>query len=247
MSDSKPKVTSETLEESRRLKAIWDSTEHPGQAIFGEEFGIGSQSAVGQFLRGERPLSLKAAIGFSKGLKCNISDFSTRLTETIAAASASTLNSELIESPEAGDFVDITQYTACGAMGPGIILEDHPPGFIKSWRVDKRWLKLNVPSYTNVSNLCIVTGFGNSMKPRYNPGDPLLMDSGVTQVDHDGIFFFRIEQHGFIKQLQRIPTENGLVLRAKSFNTDYESFDITAGMDFQIFGKILTVWRSEHF
>ena len=98
-----------------------------------------------------------------------------------------------------------------------------------------------------LSVLCIVTGFGPSMKPRYNPGDPLLCDRGVTAVDSDGVYFFRVDGHGFIKQLQRIPTRDGLVLRAKSFNPDYDPFDIDPRMDFQVFGKILTVWRSEQF
>ena len=85
------------------------------------------------------------------------------------------------------------------------------------------------------------------MKPRYNPGDPLLCDRGVNVVEADGVYFFRVGCHGFIKQLQRIPTEDGLILRAKSFNRDYDPFDITEKMDFQVFGKILTVWRSEQF
>ena len=85
------------------------------------------------------------------------------------------------------------------------------------------------------------------MKPRYNPGDPLLCDRGVQTVDTDGVFFFRVGRHGFIKQLQRIPTRDGLILRAKSFNQDYDPFDIDEHMDFQVFGKILTAWRSEQF
>jgi len=83
------------------------------------------------------------------------------------------------------------------------------------------------------------------MQPKYNPGDPLLMDKGVRTVETEGIFFFRVENQGFIKQLQRIPTESGLVLRAKSLNPTYDPFDITGKMDFQVFGKILTVWKSE--
>jgi phage repressor protein C with HTH and peptisase S24 domain len=35
------------------------------------------------------------------------------------------------------------------------------------------------------------------------------------------------------------------VLRAKSFNPDYDPFEITQKMDFAVFGKVLTVWRSE--
>lgn len=130
-------------------------------------------------------------------------------------------------------------------MGNGLELEDRPPGLIKSWRVDHEWMRLNVRHHTGIKNLCIVTGFGPSMRPKYNPGDPLLCDRGVLTVDTDGVYFFRVGKHGFIKQLQRIPTEEGLVLRAKSFNKDYDPFDITEKMDFQVFGKILTAWKSE--
>lgn len=140
----------------------------------------------------------------------------------------------------------ITQYDAAGAMGnSGLVLEDRQPGIIKSWRVDQEWLRLNVRHYTSISNLCIVTGFGNSMKPRFNPGDPLLMDRGITSVDVESVYFFRLLDHGFIKQLQRIPTKDGMIFRAKSYNPDYDPFDITPDMDFQVFGKILTIWKSE--
>lgn len=139
----------------------------------------------------------------------------------------------------------IPQYAAGGAMGNGLILEERQPGIIKSWSVDHEWLRLNVRHHTGVQNLCIVTGFGPSMQPKYNPGDPLLLDRGVNTVETEGIFFFRVGKHGYIKQLQRIPTEDGLIIRAKSLNTSYDPFDITARMDFEVFGKVLTVWRSE--
>ena len=148
-----------------------------------------------------------------------------------------------------GDLV-IHQYEAGGAMGHGLVLEDKPPGLIKSWRVDHEWLRLNVRHHTGVHNLRIVTGFGPSMRPMFNPGDPLLLDVGVTTVDHDAVYFFRLEEHGFIKLLQRVPGPEGMALRAKSKNPDYDPFDITPKMlaqegYFEVFGKILTVWKSE--
>ncbi len=74
------KVTPETLEESRRLKALWDShKDRPNQTIFGEKYEIGTQSAITSFLNGRTPISLKAARGFAKGLGCRIADFSPRL------------------------------------------------------------------------------------------------------------------------------------------------------------------------
>lgn len=151
------------------------------------------------------------------------------------------------EALSEGATTDLTipQYAAGGAMGNGLVLEDKPPGLIKSWRVDDEWLRLNVRQHTGVANLCIVTGFGPSMRGMFNPGDPLLCDRGVTTVDVDGVYFFRVGEHGFIKMLQRIPTTSGLLIRAKSKNPDYDPFDISEGMDFQVFAKVLTVWKSE--
>lgn len=131
-------------------------------------------------------------------------------------------------------------------MGRGIQLIDQP-GVIKEWRVSDRWLQLNVHRITSASNLAIVTGFGPSMQPLFNPGDPLLVDRGVNHVDQDGIFFFRIGDEGFVKQLQRIPTANGLVLRAKSYNPMYDPFDIVDGMDLEIFARVVKVWKGEDF
>lgn len=79
------KVTPETKEEARRLSELWATRAHPSQAEFGETYKIGNQSAVGQFLRGDTPLSLKAARGFALGLGVRIEDFSPRLAAEAAA------------------------------------------------------------------------------------------------------------------------------------------------------------------
>lgn len=140
----------------------------------------------------------------------------------------------------------IMQFDTGGAMGHGVVLRDQP-GVIKSWTVSDSWLQQNVHRITSAKNLCIVTGFGPSMQPLYNPGDPLLVDRGANRVDVDGVYFFRVGQDGFVKQLQRIPTSAGLVLRAKSYNALYDPFDITEGMDFEAFGRVVKVWKGEDF
>jgi hypothetical protein len=89
------KVTPETRAESKRLEEIWKAEPRPTQADFGEEFEIGNQSAVGQFLRGDTPLSLKAARGFAKGLGVRIEDFSPRLAAEAAALAGVIPASEL--------------------------------------------------------------------------------------------------------------------------------------------------------
>ena len=145
--------------------------------------------------------------------------------------------------PEEQGVIVIPEYLTGGAMGDGLILRDQP-GVIKSWRVSEEWVSKNARNYTATQNLCIVTGFGDSMRPMYNPGDPLLVDSGVRRVDYDGIYFFRVADEGFIKRLQRIPGE-GLV--AISENKAYRDWTIRPDMDFEVFGRVLKAWRGEDF
>lgn len=128
-------------------------------------------------------------------------------------------------------------------MGPGVLLRDQP-GVIKSWTVTLEWLAKNIKSHTGHKNLNIVTGFGDSMRPMFNPGDPIVIDLGVTTVDFDGIYFFRVGNEGFLKRLQRIPGEG---LRVISENKAYESWTIKPDMDFEVFGRVLKVWCSEEF
>jgi DNA-binding XRE family transcriptional regulator len=142
--------------------------------------------------------------------------------------------------------VKINPFDTGGAMGHGVVLRDQP-GVIKSWTVSDSWLQQNVHRITAAKNLCIVTGFGPSMQPLFNPGDPLLVDRGITRVDVDAVYFFRIGTEGFIKQVQRLYVEDRLVLRAKSYNTMYDPFDIPQNGDFEVFGRVVKLWRGEEF
>lgn len=147
------------------------------------------------------------------------------------------------QTPLAADELIIGQYRAGGGMGAGVILRDQP-GSIQSWHVTSEWVAQNVHGVTSPQNLAIVTGFGDSMRPLYNPGDPLLVDTGIKSIEFDGIYFFRVGDEGFIKRVQRIP---GVGLRAISDNKAYEPWDIKDGMDFEVFARVLKAWRGEDF
>lgn len=142
----------------------------------------------------------------------------------------------------AGDVL-IPQYDTGGMGGVGLILRDQP-GVIQSWAVSTEWARSNIPHCTGYQNLCIVTGFGNSMPGIYRPGDPLLVDLGVKVADHDGVYFFRVGDEGFIKILQRIP---GVGIRVISQNKDYEPWTITPDMNFEVFGKVLRAWKGDNY
>lgn len=142
----------------------------------------------------------------------------------------------------------INQYDAGGGMGNSRLLLSEQPGVIKKWEVDRKWIDANAPNYTSIGNLSIVTGFGPSMRPMFNPGDPLLVDRGIKTVKHDGIYFFRIGDEGYIKIIQRVPSFDGtqMALRVISKNPDYPAFDISPkASDFEILALVLTVWKSD--
>lgn len=137
----------------------------------------------------------------------------------------------------------IPQFNTGGAMGNGLILRDQP-GVIQGWVVNSEWIQKNIKSHTGAANLCIVTGFGDSMKGMFNSGDPLVIDIGIKAVDYDAVYFFRVAEEGFIKRLQRIPGEG---VRVLSENKKYDSWTIKSGMDFEVFGRVVKAWQGEDF
>lgn len=143
----------------------------------------------------------------------------------------------------ARDEIVIPQYSTGGAMGGGLVLRDQP-GVIKSWSVSSEWAQKNLPYVTAYENLSIVTGFGDSMLGMFNPGDPILVDTGVRECDFDGVYFFSVDGEGFIKRLQRIPGEGILVI---SENKKYREWYIKPGMNFQILAKVLRAWESKNY
>lgn len=189
----------------------------------------------------------KYAHAIAKGLGVSLEDLLSEAPAVGAGRKVEEMyKSNVVALKRPPDEILISQYNTGGAMGHGLELRDQP-GIIQSWRVNPEWLERNVRAHSSAKNLCIVTGFGDSMQPLFNPGDPLLVDIGIRTVEFDSIYFFRVGNDGYVKRLQRIPTEKGLVIRARSENEAYETFDITESMDFEILGRVLKVWRSYDF
>lgn len=148
------------------------------------------------------------------------------------------------KNAKSDNLVIVKQFEAGGSMGDaGVILQDQP-GQIESWTVTREWIQKNIRNCTASENLCIVTGFGDSMRPLYEPGDPLIIDTGVRSVDFDGIYFFRVGDEGFIKRLQRIPGEG---IMAISENKAYRDWVIREGMDFEVLGRVIKAWKSANY
>ncbi|MGX9698144.1 S24 family peptidase [Janthinobacterium lividum] len=79
------------IEDAQRLKSLFDAREPKiSQAEFGAKFEIGSQGMVWQYVAARRPLNIKAATAFARGLGVNVEEISPTIAEEIAAAASHT-------------------------------------------------------------------------------------------------------------------------------------------------------------
>lgn len=219
------KVTAEHREESAKLKAIWDETGHRGmsQAEFGAQFEIGTQAAVGFFLNGNSPISLKAARGFARGLRCNIADFSPRLAAEAAQ------NAEFA-APTESDFVDIPRVDVTAAAGHGGTIGEVVET-VGSLKFSRTFLDAIGVSAATAR---IVSVKGPSMEPTIPDGAVLLVSTKNREPRHDKIFALARPAEGLIvKRLVR--TAKGWV--ARSDNQEFADIPIGAGEPVSIIGR----------
>ncbi|THF67508.1 hypothetical protein E6C76_03875 [Pseudothauera nasutitermitis] len=89
MTTKKPKTppTDEQIQDSVRLRELFEKRAGMSQLEFGQVYGIGNQGMVWQYLNADKPkgsvLNVVAAIKFAEGLRCHVSDFSPSLQKEI--------------------------------------------------------------------------------------------------------------------------------------------------------------------
>lgn len=92
-------VTEEHVQESDRLREIFQAKAGMSQERFGRLYGIGGQAAVSAYLNALTPLNGDAAARFAKGLSCSVADFSPRVAEMIRTMADATN----VEFPDPSD------------------------------------------------------------------------------------------------------------------------------------------------
>lgn len=226
-SNRKAIVTDVHRIEARALKAIWDRVRPTSQKEFGKEFGIGGQSAVGNFLTGASALSMKAAVGFAAGLGCRIEDFSPRL-----AAEAGQIAEVVTPVLEEQEFQDVMRIDAQLSGGDGSVQGlQEVIGNLKFATSFLRACKIK-PSKARVVDVR-----GHSMHPTIPDGAVVLIDTGAKEPEHNCIFALARPVEGLIvKRLKK--TDDGWV--AFSDNPANRPIPINDGEPMKIIGK--AVW-----
>jgi len=98
----KATITDMHVQEAAQLREIFMKKAGMSQSKFGQEYGIGNQGMVWQYLNADAPLNAEAAAKFAKGLRCHVSEFSERIAKQIREMAEATN----IEYPEP----DMTQH-----------------------------------------------------------------------------------------------------------------------------------------
>lgn len=139
--------------------------------------------------------------------------------------------------------VDVPRYDVAGSMGAGT----EPPDMnmvVEHMSLDANWVRQNL-TYTNIDNLKLISGRGDSMAPTIHKGDAVLVDAGVTTVEEDAIYFFIMRGQLQIKRIQR-----GLDgLKIISDNTQYPAIEVPGEReeDIKILAQIIYWWTGRSF
>ncbi|WP_296276607.1 S24 family peptidase [Pseudomonas sp. UBA7530] len=156
------------------------------------------------------------------------------------AKSGNVITADFSRRPLVGDEIRIAHYDVQGAMGGGKLVHDFPEMF-KDITVSQRHLREMGVTYSDPSHLKLISGSGESMSPKINHLDPLIVDASIREFSGDGVYAFAWQGLFYIKTLQMLDAEHFNMLSA---NPDYPPQKIRIDETY-IQGRILLVWNAK--
>lgn len=206
----KAKIEQVHIEEAVRLRELFDNRPPPrlSQGKFGEEFEIGSQAVVWQYLNARIPLNLDKAVKFAKGLGCAVADFSPRLADDLIklrghddtpVAQDTSKFSEIDLEQEPGLYAvpRVKFKLSAGVSGFAVECEagNGKPIFFR-----KDWIDTN--GYAPEA-LFAVRVSGQSMEPSLWDGDLVVINTADAKPIDGTVFAVNFEGEMCIKRLKR--------------------------------------------
>ena len=136
-----------------------------------------------------------------------------------------------------GDIL-IPQYDVRASMGGGQLPAEYRE-FVRNLVVDKVGIDDLGLKYTDARNLCIITGWGESMKGAIDDRSPVLIDQGIREFLGEGVYVFTWLGHLFIKTVQ---LNDAVSYKIVSKNKDFEPQ--TARIeDVHFHARVLGAWN----
>lgn len=138
----------------------------------------------------------------------------------------------------------LPQYEGVGAMmGSGS--EGASAEVVTLVRVTEEGLRRRLirTTFTSLSNLRLISAYGDSMAGTFEDGDVLLVDTGVRAIDRDGVYVYSRDGELQVKRLQR---EDDGSLTVISDNPRYRDRRIAREDKavYQVHGRALLAWSA---
>ena len=213
---------------------------------FAEQYDLDA-SYLSQILNGHRGMGEKAArtmeikIGLPEG---------TFLHPSVEGVSGEPSDNQGQESNViAADFskkglrdgeLRITQYDLRAAMGSGQLPADYLD-VLREITIHRSFFESAGVSYTSASKLAVVTGWGQSMEPTINHGDPIFIDCGITDFVSDGVYLLTWDNLAYIKRVQKVSKTE---LKIISDNRNHDPFVVNAE-DVIFHARAIMVWNGK--
>lgn len=228
----------------QNLQRLIDSRFAGRDNQFAQAAGI-SPSQVTQWRTGYRNIGEKAArnIEDKLGLPQGHLDQPTPTGHAVEEAKAKYGNTDLIGTIEYDHVVKVALLANGASMGPGadVLSDDTIKG---SLTLNSHFVAESIkPSKTTA--LRFLHGYGDSMHPTFNNGDVLLVDTGITTADIDGIYVLEAHDRLFIK---RVRMRIDGTFEISSDNATHKTVDILtpdSGHEVSIRGRVVWVWNGK--
>lgn len=110
---------------------------------------------------------------------------------------------------------------------------------VRGITIDLAWLRRSM-SMTDISNLRVSTGLGDSMTPTIKHGDTLIVDVGVQEALYDGVYVVQIGSVLTIKRIQRDMSG----MRILSDNQQFKEVLIPLEMEdrVKVVARVVYIW-----
>ena len=211
------------IADAERLRAIFKQKASCSQAAFGATYDIGNQSMVGQYLRGERPLNIKAARKFALGLGISIEEFSPELASQITDAA-----SHLSQDDE-DEFVTVRRLAVRFSAGHGSEAVEEEESRLSFRREYLREIG------ANPANVVAVYVSGSSMIPTLLDGAIVLIDKNNKIINNNKIYGIRYDGQLLIKRVLR---EHGKLIARSDNPVNNPDIDLEKKkVDFEVLGR----------
>lgn len=217
------------------------------KAELARRVGISAPSVNGwftgkaKFLRGENLLAAAKALDVDQDWLAS-GKGSMRRQAVGEAPPAQYLDAAAISPRETpSPYVRVQQLDAEAGMG-GELVNDDNPEVVRAMDFTPAYIRGLVGFLPPPGRLVLITGRGDSMIPVIQPGDVVMVDTGTTAYDGDGIYLINTGGGHQIKALQH----RGDAIYVVSANAGlYPAFPLPKGT--QVGGKVYLRTRIERF